>query len=464
MSCGGIYDHLGGGFARYATDARWLVPHFEKMLCDNAQLLDLLALLEADISEPSFAARIEETVGWLDRDMTAVRGAEGAPFATSEDADSEGEEGRFYVWSEAEIDRLLGAQATAFKSAYGVTSEGNWEGLSILHRVAPPGNVVTGNVATGDVATGDVATETTLAACRATLFDARARRVRPGRDDKVLADWNGLTAAALCRAGTVLARPEWIDRAAACLRFLVRQMRTADGRIQHAWRRGRISAAGQLDDQAATARAALALFEATGQADYVRLARELAAAAETWFADGDGSYFTTAADATDVPLIRPRSAADQAAPSGNGLMAEVLARLYHLTGEAAWRSRAEAVITAFSGSRDNLVGMPTLLAAADLLQNGASVVVTGPAHHPLAGALLAVARRCADPAVAVLWTAGGDLPRTHPAHGKTVGPADAAAYLCRGETCGLPTDDPQELAQQLRRPSPARAGLDSGGG
>ena len=193
MSLGGIYDHLGGGYARYATDAIWLVPHFEKMLYDNAQLLELLALAHADRPDPLYAARAAETVGWMVRDMAA-----GDAFAASEDADSEGEEGKFYVWSEAEIDALLGSDAPVFKAAYDVTPEGNWEDHTILRRITEAGTPEQ---------------EAALARCRDVLFQARAKRVRPGRDDKVLADWNGLAIAALARAAAVFARPDWLARA-----------------------------------------------------------------------------------------------------------------------------------------------------------------------------------------------------------------------------------------------------------
>ncbi len=256
MSQGGIYDHLGGGYARYSTDEVWLVPHFEKMLYDNAQLLELLALaqadrVQADRPNPLYAERAAETVGWLTRDMTAETVNGRAAFASAEDADSEGVEGKFYVWSEAEVVRQLGLAAPAFMAAYDVTEQGNWEGTNILRRIAPQ---------------GDADQEGRLAAGRAALFAARAGRVRPGRDDKVLADWNGLAIAALVRAGVVFARPDWLGLAETALDFVLDRMAAPDGRIQHAWRLGRVTAPGLLEDQAAIARAALALFEATGNA------------------------------------------------------------------------------------------------------------------------------------------------------------------------------------------------------
>ena len=442
MSQGGIYDHLGGGYARYSTDADWLVPHFEKMLYDTAQILELLALVAADAPDPLLAQRAEETVGWLVRDMTAESAADGtAAFAASEDADSEGEEGLFYVWSEREVDALLGADAASFKRAYDVTAAGNWEGRTILRRVTPPGTA---------------AEEAALAHGRDILFRARAGRVRPGRDDKVLADWNALAVAALCRAGLVFGRPDWLGRAAAAFDFVHGRMLAPDGRVLHAWRQGQITAPGLLEDQAAMARAGLALFEATGEPARLDQAIGHVRAALAFYADADGSFFTTAADAADIPAARPRSAADGATPSGNGLMAEVFARLFHLTGNPEWRGHAEALICAFSGADRALVAMPTLLAAADLLEDATTVVIAGAADDPAVATLTAVALTAADPAICVLRAPDPHaLPPEHPAHGKTAD-AGAAAYVCRAGVCGLPVTAAPALRAALDR-RPVRA-------
>jgi uncharacterized protein len=435
MSQGGIYDHLGGGYSRYSTDAIWLVPHFEKMLYDNAQLLELLALAHAHRPNPLYEQRAVETVDWMMRDMTAASVNGRAAFAASEDADSEGEEGRFYVWTEAEVDRLLGDAAAAFKQAYDVTPAGNWEGHTILRRVTPAG------------APED---EDALARARQVLFDARALRVRPGRDDKVLADWNGLTIAALARASTVFGRPDWLARAGEAQDFILAEMSAPDGRAQHAWRLRRVTAAGMLDDQAAMARASLALFEATGEPARLAQAIRFADAAQAAFPDGQGGYYTTAADATDVPLVRPRTAADTATPAGNGMLAEVFARLWHLTGDTKWRSRTEALLRAFTGKPDQLAAMPSLLAAADLLEEAATVVIAGDQQHHRATELLSVALGAPDPAVVVLRAPRPDaLPADHPAFGKVGGPGDATAYVCRRSVCGLPIVDGEALAAAL---------------
>ena len=433
MAQGGIYDHLGGGYARYSTDEIWLVPHFEKMLYDNAQLLELLAFAHAHRPDPLYAQRAAETAGWMIRDMTAQTIDGIAAFAASEDADSEGEEGRFYVWSEPEIDALLGAHATTFKPAYDVTPSGNWEGKTILRRVMPS-------------ATPDE--EAALAQAREVLFQAREKRVRPGWDDKVLADWNGLAIAALARAASVFDQPTWLQRARGAFDFILTHMPAAHGGVEHAWRLGRVTAPGLIEDQAAMARAALALYETTGEGRFLGSAEQLANAAQAAFTDSHGGFYATASDASDVPLTRPRSAADDATPAGNGIMAEVLARLFHLTGDPEWRVRATAVLTAFAGQPDQLAGMPTLLAAADLLEEAASVVIVG--EPAAAAALIRTALSAADPAVAVLRAADpAALPSSHPAFGKTAAPPGAVAYVCRRNVCGLPVGDPAALRQAL---------------
>ncbi|WP_298214645.1 thioredoxin domain-containing protein [Acidocella sp.] len=421
MSQGGIYDHLGGGYARYATDAAWLVPHFEKMLYDNALILEMLALAQADRPGPLYAARARETVGWLTRDMRA----EGA-FAASEDADSEGEEGRFYVWSRAEIEAVLGGETEFFARHYPLPAAGNWEGKIILERRS-----------------GFGAEEARLAACRARLLAAREKRVRPGRDDKVLADWNALAVAALVKAGVVFGEPGWVRLAAEVFAALRAGLGQPDGRIAHAMRQGRVSAAGLLEDQAAMIRAALALYQATGAAAYLGAAETILAAAEARFSDGAGAFFTTADDAADVFTPRGRSAQDGPTPSGIGMMAANYAVFYHLTGRDGYRARAEAALAAYGGDARALAAAPSLLLAAGLLANAACVVVTGEAEDLLETALAA-----ADPAVLVL-RGGGELAPGHPAHGKPAGAR--AAYICQAGMCGPVVGEAAALRAALRR-------------
>ena len=429
MNAGGIYDHLGGGYARYSTDADWLVPHFEKMLYDNAQILELLALVHSLWPDPVFAERARETVGWLDREMRV-----GEAYAASLDADQAGEEGSFYVWTEEEIDAALGAASPRFKAAYDVTPGGNWEDRTVLRRLTPPGSPED---------------EGALAASRAKLFALREKRPRPGRDDKVLADWNGLVIVALVRASAAFDAPEWLATARAAFDFVMRTLRAPDGRLLHAWRDGRAGARGLLDDYASMARAALALFEATGEPGYLATARRLADEALDLFGDGEGGVYLTAKDAADVPGARPRHAQDNATPSGVGMLAEAFAKLWHLTDEARWRDAAEGLFRAFSASPGGLGGSPLLLMSADMLERGGSIVVDGPLDDPRAQALAALALRAPDPSLAVLrldrslWPDGpprADLPVA----------AAPAAMLCQGQTCSLPVATPEALAGLLR--------------
>ncbi|HAT36751.1 MAG TPA: thioredoxin domain-containing protein, partial [Rhodospirillaceae bacterium] len=229
MCQGGIYDHLGGGFARYSVDERWLAPHFEKMLYDNAQLIGLLTLVWQETRNPLYKQRVEECVNWLEREMRV----DGGGFASSLDADSEGEEGKFYVWQEAEIDALLGEDAADFKRVYDVSELGNWENKNILNRLSQMDLL-------------DEKTEERLANQREVLLTGRAERIRPGWDDKVLADWNGLMIDGLVFAGEVFARDDWIARAAEAFAFIQSDLSDGD-RLWHGWREGRAQHPATLD-------------------------------------------------------------------------------------------------------------------------------------------------------------------------------------------------------------------------
>ncbi len=441
MCQGGIYDHLGGGFARYAVDAHWLVPHFEKMLYDNAQLLDLLTWLWQDTEDPLYERRARETVGWLQREMMAERSPGGEPcggFASSLDADSEGEEGRFYVWQEAEIDALLGADAAVFKQAYAVTPMGNWEGKTILNR-------------SHDHGLAAPAEEARLETLRGKLLEARAERVRPGWDDKVLADWNGLMIAALARAAEAFGEPGWLDLAERAFAFVCAEM-TRDGRLRHAWRHGEARHPATLDDYATLCDAALALHEVTGRPEPLAQALAWIEVLDRHYWDGAaGGYFFTADD-TEELLVRTKTVFDNATPAGNGVIAGVLARLWHLTGEDRYRQRAEAVIGAFAGEVNrNVFPLSTLINAAELLQEAAQVVILGDRAEAGGAALLAALRRRSQPNLVLQVLGDGEsLPSGHPASGKTAVNGSATAYVCRGMTCSLPITDPDELLAALR--------------
>jgi hypothetical protein len=432
---GGIYDHLGGGFARYSVDALWLVPHFEKMLYDNAQLIALLSDAWADTHDPLFAARVVETVGWLEREML-VEDA----FASSLDADSEGEEGKFYGWDAAEIDRLLGRDAPAFRLAYGVTDTGNWEGKTILNRLH-------------QLALGTAEQEAALRSSADVLLAARAQRVRPGRDDKVLADWNGLTIGALARASAVFQRPAWLERAEAAFAFVCRNMGNGD-RLAHSWRAGRRLELAFLDDYAQMAAAALALFEHTATPEYLQRATEWIARLDADYLDPAGGYYQVAAAATDV-LVRPKNAQDGPTPAGNGTLVGVLARLHALTGEDQYRTRAEQVVDAFSGeARLNPAVHAALLSSYGLLVDPVQVVVMGATDDPALTQLRVTALGAPAPDPTVLTVPSGvGLADNHPAAGKGLIDGRTTAYVCVGRTCLQPATAPDQLTELLR---PAR--------
>jgi len=440
MCQGGIYDHLGGGFARYSTDEEWLVPHFEKMLYDNAQLIDNLTLVWQGTREPLFEQRVRETVAWLMREMSGEPRDGVHAFASTLDADSEGVEGKFYVWSKAGIDRLLGPDAPVFAKAYDVSAHGNWEETNILNR-------------RHDTALKDPATEAVLARCRAVLLAERDKRIRPGWDDKVLADWNGLAIAALANAGQVFDEPGWIDAAAGAFAFVARHMTAPDGRLRHSWRQGRLKHPASIDDHANMCRAALALFEATSDPSYLDQARAWVDVADRHYWDAErGGYFFTADDAERL-IVRTKHAHDNATPSGNGTMLGVLARLFHMTGEDAFRERADALLSAFAGEVGrNFFPLGTLLNNADLLMNAVQVVIAGKPGEPAVEALRrAVLDRPLPNRILTVVPPGTALPPGHPAFGK--GPVEGrpAAYVCRGMTCSPPVGSAEALGALLDR-------------
>jgi len=435
MGEGGIYDHLGGGFSRYSVDERWLVPHFEKMLYDNALILELLALAWQRSGNALFRTRAEETVAWLAREMTTRDGA----FCASLDADSEGEEGKFYVWSEREIADVLGDEDAAFFAThYDVTSHGNFEGHNILNRLKP--------------APRSSEDEAKLAALRAKLLAARAKRERPGLDDKVLADWNGLMIAALANAAGALEAPHLIATAVRAFMFVDSHMTRGD-RLGHSWREGKLLFPGLASDHAAMIRAALALYEATGEPDYLERALAWQGALDRHYANAEnGGYFLSAADAADL-VVRPSATLDDATPNANALAAENLVRLAVLTGQHAWREQADRLFEGIlTRAGDNLFGHLALLNALDLRLRAAEIIVTG--QDAQAQALLAAARklpfvdRIVLRAADALQAPGRDA--MHDAiRAKVEASAESAAFVCLGETCSLPVTQPPAIAETI---------------
>ena len=426
MSEGGIFDHLGGGFSRYSVDERWLVPHFEKMLYDNAQLLELLALAWQRSKRLLFAQRARETVTWLEREMTTAAGA----FCASLDADSEGEEGKLYVWSKKEVTELLGFESGEFFARhYDVTDEGNFEGQNILNRLKTlPRNE---------------ADELRLASLRAVLLDARAKRVRPGLDDKVLADWNGLMIAALVNAGIILDEPSWLDMAKRAFDFIAIKMTNGD-RLGHSWRDGKLLFPGLASDFAAMIRAALALYEATGDRRYLERGLSWQAAFDAHYADPDtGGYYLSSDDASDL-LLRPHSTQDDAIPNANSVAAQNLVRLATLAGSDKWRAKADRLIDAIlSAAERNLFGHVALLNALDMRLRTAEIVATGPDAERFAqiGLKLPYLDR-----IVLRVDSNTDLPASHPAQENLKGTRAGAVFICVAERCSLPVTDPGQIA------------------
>jgi uncharacterized protein YyaL (SSP411 family) len=435
MAEGGIYDHLGGGFARYSVDAKWLVPHFEKMLYDQAQLLGIYAAAAAAAMDGPLAARarevIEETVGFLGRELSDPGGG----LWSSLDADSEGEEGKFYVWTPAERRAALGpAGALVLGHAYGVTEGGNFEhGTSVLSRVTPRSSA---------------AEEAHLAELRGKLLEARSRRVRPGTDDKVLAGWNGLAISGLCAAWRATGHAPALALARRVAAFLRDRMIRGDAiaRVHHEGSTKDLD--GTLEDYAFCAAAFLELAEATGDRAWWDLgARLLGAVRAKFVAEEDGVVVFYLAPAGDPLLVhRPESHHDGAIPSGAAVAVAGLIRLGAVAGDEAALALAERyLVQRLAGATGvNAWATSTLLGALDLYLHAQVLVVTEGAGRD---ALLTAARRAYAPTLCIAgpWASASVL------EGKTPAPEGLArAFVCTGPTCSAPVTEPAALDSLLR--------------
>ena len=345
MARGGIYDHLGGGFARYSTDERWLAPHFEKMLYDNALLVPVYLEAWQITGRPDFERVARETLDYVLREMTQPAGA----FYATQDADSEGVEGKFFVWSEAEVEAVLGADdARTFAYCYDVTTSGNWEHTNILNR--PKTHQQAAAILKVDANELDA----TLARCRQKLLDVRSKRVWPGRDDKVLAGWNGLMIAAMSMGANVLGEPKYASAARAAADFILREMRTDDGRLLHCCKDGRARFNAYLDDYAGLIDGLCELYQAVFDARYLEAALGLAERMLGQFWDDrDGGFFYTSAD-HETLIARNKETHDNATPSGNSLAATALLKLARLTGRTDLESRAVATLEMMSGQMERI--------------------------------------------------------------------------------------------------------------
>ena len=431
MAAGGLYDHLGGGFARYSVDNVWLVPHFEKMLYDQASLTQLYLHAWQVTGEDRYRAIVEETVGYVLRDL---RHADGG-FYSAEDADSEGEEGLFYIWSPDDLRTVLGDPALANRVAdyYGVTEQGNFErtGKAILNRIQDRGELWPRPPEIDDA--------------RARLLAARAQRVRPGLDDKVLTEWNGLMLSALAEAAAALGRADWLAAAVANGEFLLAQLRRDDGRWLRSWQQG--TDLGQPSarhlayaaDYAALIDAFVRLAEATGQARWITAAREVADGLLDLFWDDErGGVFTTGRDAEQL-VTRPKDLMDNASPGANSLAAVGLLRLAALTGDDRYRSRAEDILRLLGPlAAEHPLAFAHLLYAVDLVANGIDEVVVAGDRPDLVEAV----QRRFSPSAVLAWGERYDSPLWESR-------TDGQAYVCRNYTCQLPATDPETLRTQL---------------
>jgi uncharacterized protein YyaL (SSP411 family) len=431
---GGIYDHLGGGFARYSVDEIWLVPHFEKMLYDNALLIDLMTEVYRETASPLYKARVAETVEWIEREMIA----EGGGFAASLDADSEGEEGKFYVWSLDDVLGILGEEdGRYFAQAYDVSAGGNFEGHNILNRL-------------NSMTLRSEKDEARLATLRAKLMAERAKRVRPGWDDKVLADWNGLMIAALARASVVFERPEWLDLAKRAFDFVVTRM-SKNGRLLHAYRAGQAKAPATASDYANMIWAALRLNEATNEQRYFDQATAWVDVLDKhYWVESSGGYATSADDTRDV-IARLRPGTDDATPNANAIMLANLVALATLSGEARYVDRAEQLLAAFAGEVGrNIVAHTGLLASTFDLLKPQQVVLAGQ-HLEGGDALMKVIRSISLPGVLQYALNDAANGATLPGlRDKNAVNRRATAYVCIGPQCSPSLTEPAELAKALK--------------
>ena len=443
MGRGGIYDHIGGGFARYAVDEQWLLPHFEKMLYDNAQMIDLMTLVHQHGKQPVLKTKIEETITWALREMRV----ENAAFASSLDADSEGEEGKFYVWTESEIDSVLaGTPVDRFKQAYGVSRDGNFHhegkptGRNILHRIA-------------NLPAWTEAEEITFSTQKQRLMEAREKRVRPGRDDKVLVDWNGLMIAALVNAGMAFDRREWIEAAQRAFQFISDKLGDGD-RLFHSYRAGKRQHPAFADGYAAMARAALALWEATQERRYLDRAIAWTRTLDQEFWDVvQGGYVYSRNP--DVPeQVRTRHAMDAQSPSGNGLMIGIHGRLFYATLDQNYAERANTLIQAFAGDvATQYLQMSTYLNNFEFCTSCLEIIVYGPSSDPRTRDLVkAVTGRSVPNRLLMVVSPGQSLPPGHPAEGKTMQEGLPTAYVCGGMVCSPPITSAAVLSHVLQLP------------
>jgi len=447
MARGGIYDQLGGGFHRYSVDEQWLVPHFEKMLYDNAQLARVYTYAYQVTGNSAYRRVAAGTLRYVQREMTATHGG----FFATQDADSDGHEGTFYLWTADQIAALLGPDAPLFMQAYGVTPRGNFEGKNILH-VAQD---LAALAATSG--TDPQALEAVLVRCRATLLEARDRRIHPARDEKIITAWNGLMLRAFATAAAVFDDATFRQTAEANAAFILATMRHDGGRLLHTYKDGRAKLNGYLDDYAFLADALLALYETTGVDRWRLEALALADHIVDRFADPAGGPFYSTSSDHERLIHRPRDLYDNAVPSGNSVAAEVLLRLATHTGDEHYRTLALQAITPLHDSISAApLGFARLLCAADMATEPArELAIIGDPAAADTRALLRCAHARFDPNLVIgVATPAQAAASTSPMfQGRVQLGGTATAYLCERYVCRRPVTDPDALHELLRPPS-----------
>jgi hypothetical protein len=442
MLRGGIFDHLGGGFHRYSVDDRWAVPHFEKMLYDNAQLAVVYLHAHQLTGDREYRRAVEATLDYLAREMLLPEGG----FASSQDADSEGVEGRYFVWTPEQVRQVLGNADDARLACrvFGVSDYGNFEeGTSVPYLALAPDELA------GELGIDREDAAQQVDALRRRLLASRSLRVAPGRDGKVVTAWNGLALRAFAEAGSALARQDYVEIAKNCADFLLAEV-VVEGRLRRSWMAGAAGVNAFLEDVAYLGDGLLAVYEAIGEARYYERAAGFAEEIETRFRDPDGGYFDTAADAEPL-LVRPRGLEDNPLPAGRSMAAQLFLRLAGLSGEERWRDHAREIVRPLVPAIARApLALGSLACVLDqLVAPSREVAIVGPPDDDATRALLREVWGRRDPYRVVAWGTGGSVPLLT---GRSLIDGRPAAYVCEGFVCRLPVTDPEGLAAQLSVP------------
>jgi uncharacterized protein YyaL (SSP411 family) len=444
MAAGGIYDQVGGGFHRYSTDESWIVPHFEKMLYDNAQLARCYLHAWQVFGQTRYREVCEETLDYL---LDRMRHREGG-FFSAEDADSEGREGAFYLWTPAQLNAVLDEdEAQLVSETYGVTDTGSFEGGNILHLGREPRSR-----GVDAASQGPTDKSASLATALAKLKKAKEQRERPSRDEKIISAWNGLTLAAYSEAARALTSESYLEAAQKTGRFLVDRLVQQEDRLARSWKDGRSSGNGLLEDYAGAAEGLLALYQATFAEEWFTSARALTDAMVQHFRRDAGGLYDTSDDHESL-IVRPRSLQDSPTPCGNSLAATVLFKMAAYTGEASYQDLAEEIVA--SAPTHHLAQAPTMfgqwLSSLLLAESGvAQVALVGPPVDAQTGALRTVLDEAFRPALVTAARPPATASAVSMLAEKEPGPGAATmVWVCRNQTCAPPTSDPDELTALL---------------